>query len=164
MSKPKLTFHTWALVALFFGWTALVRGSPLDTATSAELLTTITRPGEAARSVFVPAVHVREGEEVFYTVRIRNTGAAPVQPVVITKPIPHNTRYVADSAAGPAVDIDYSVDGGRTFAAPQQLVVRSKSGRSQRAPVESYTHIRWQLRYPLAPGAVALLRFRVVFK
>jgi hypothetical protein len=82
----------------------------------------------------------------------------------VTKPIPRNTRYVAGSAAGPGADIDFSVDGGRTFGSPQRLAVRSPSGRGERESVENYTHIRWQLRYPLAPGAVALLRFRVVFK
>ena len=163
MSMLKFIRHTWAAVALYC---LIVRayGDSLDNTTTAELRTTITRPGEGPRSVFVPAVHVREGEEVFYTVRVRNTGSTPTQPVVITKAIPRNTRYVAGSAAGPGADVDFSIDGGRTFDSPQQLVTRSKAGRNERASVDSYTHIRWQLRYPLAPGAVALLRFRVVFK
>jgi uncharacterized repeat protein (TIGR01451 family) len=164
MSKPKLISYPWALFALF-GWAAAAHGnSQLESTTSAELLTTIARPGEGTRAVFVPAVHVREGAEIFYTVRVRNTGPAPAEPVVITRQIPRNTRYVIDSAAGPGADIDFSADGGRSFATPQQFMMRAKSRRGDRVMVDSYTHIRWQLRYPLAPGAVALLRFRVVFK
>ena len=37
-------------------------------------------------------------------------------------------------------------------------------GTTQLAPVAQYTHIRWQLRNPLAPGATALARFRATFR
>jgi hypothetical protein len=34
----------------------------------------------------------------------------------------------------------------------------------RKATSDDYTHLRWQLRYPLAAGATALLRFRGVFR
>ena len=38
--------------------------------------------------------------------------------------------------------------------------VRVGGQAPRRAAVEDYTHVRWRLRAPLAPGATALLRFR----
>jgi len=73
-------------------------------------------------------------------------------------------RYQPGSATGPACDLEFSIDGGSTFAKPE--LPRTGSGKkSVRKPPSApeYTHVRWVLRRPLAPGATALLRFRAVF-
>jgi uncharacterized repeat protein (TIGR01451 family) len=112
---------------------------------------------------YASADQLKMGEEIFYTVRVRNVNNASVVDPVVIKSIPRNTRYVANSATGPASLIDFSVDGGVTFAAPEQLFVETLAGVRRPAQLEDYTTIRWRLRHPLAAGATALLRFRATF-
>jgi uncharacterized repeat protein (TIGR01451 family) len=136
----------------------------LEVTTIAEVRKRIEpRPGVVAEE-FVPAGRLVQGQEIFYTVSVRNRGPAPAGGVLVTKKIPSNTRYVPGSATGPAVTVTFSVDEGRTFAPPNKLTVADPQGRQVRATVDSYTHIRWQLKHPLAQQAIAYTRFRAVFK
>jgi len=107
-----------------------------------------------------PANRLSQGQEVYYTVRITNPTPVFANNVVVSQKVPANTIYMEDSAVGPGAEIDFSIDGGVTFAPPENL----KLGDGTRAPPERYTHIRWRLRNPLAPGAVALARFRAIFR
>jgi uncharacterized repeat protein (TIGR01451 family) len=112
----------------------------------------------------VPATTINQGDVVHYTVRIRNPSSQPARDVVVVQRIPSNTKYVANSASGPAANITFSIDGGVTFGSPRELKVVSPTGLTRPATAEDYTHIRWQLRNVLSPGAVALARFEAVFK
>lgn len=113
---------------------------------------------------FAPATVVRQGQVVYYTLRIRNISSEYARDVTVTQRIPANTEYVEESASAPGADVSFSVDGGQTFARADDLRVTDASGVERPVPTEQYTHIRWQLRNPLAPGAVALARFRAVFQ
>jgi uncharacterized repeat protein (TIGR01451 family) len=128
-----------------------------------QLVTNELAPGRVVRR-FEPARQVRPYEEVYYTVRVQNSADHPVYPVVVTRPVPENTAYVAGSAVGPAATVTFSVDEGVTFAAPDALQVPTPEGSSRNAVERDYTHIRWELGYPLAAGATAILRFRVMLR
>jgi uncharacterized repeat protein (TIGR01451 family) len=119
--------------------------------------------GNPAR-YFVPATVLEQGREVFYTVSIRNPGAESAQNVVVVQRVPQNTSYVPRSAAGPGAEITLSTDGGQTFAAEDALIYTDPTGLTRPATAQDCTHIRWRLRNPLAPGAVALARFRATFR
>jgi uncharacterized repeat protein (TIGR01451 family) len=114
------------------------------------------------RYQFVPATVLSQGQVVYYTVRITNPAPMFAKNVIVTQRIPANTTYVAGSAAGPGADVSFSLDGGETFLPAEQLTI-DVEGKRQPAPPTQFTHIRWHLRNPLAPGAVALARFRAVF-
>jgi len=123
----------------------------------------------------VPATVLHEDQEVFYTVRILNPGTTPLRDVEVVQRIPQNTTYVPRSASGPGAEISLSADGGATFGSEGQLTVAESgsqpkflAGADHRASTRpaterDYTHIRWRLRNSLAPGAVALARFRARF-
>ena len=113
---------------------------------------------------FLPATAIVQGQTVYYTVRIHNPTPAPVRDVVAVQRIPVNTSYVIGSAAGPAAEISFSIDGGQTFAAESELQITEPSGVARPPLSEQYTHIRWRLRNALAPGATALARFQAVFR
>jgi uncharacterized repeat protein (TIGR01451 family) len=108
----------------------------------------------------VPATRLSQGQVVYYTVRITNPTPVFANNVVVSQRVPANTTYMERSAVGPGAEIDFSVDGGVTYAGPEEL----RLGDGTRAPPERYTHIRWRLKNPLAPGAVALARFQAVFR
>lgn len=112
---------------------------------------------------FVPARLLEQGQVVYYTVRVRNVGATFARGVIVTQRVPVNTTYVEGSASGPGATVTFSVDGGQTFAPPDQLTVAAE-GNTQPAQPARYTHIRWHFRNPLAPEAIALARFRATFQ
>lgn len=107
-------------------------------------------PPARPTSRFVPAERLEAGDEVHYTIRVRNPGSNPVTNAQVTKRMPFGLHYLAGSATGPASDVEFSTDGGKTFAA------RPEEGE--------YTHVRWTLRRPLPPQSTALLRFRATFR
>ena len=121
-----------------------------------------TTPGREVYR-FVPAKLLEQGQVVYYTLRITNQTSVPLRNVAVIQPVPANTTYLADSASGPGAAVSFSVDGGRTFAPGGSLMIEVE-GAKQLAHVTQYTHIRWQLRNPLAPGATALARFRATFR
>jgi uncharacterized repeat protein (TIGR01451 family) len=138
--------------------------SPVQTTLIAEVQKIFNSSDGRRVQRLVPAVVINQGQVVFYTVQVRNPTAAPVRDVVVVQRIPANTTYVRGTAAGPSADIMFSVDGGQSFWGEKELVVSKSALEARKAEPQDYTHIRWQLRNALAPGAVALARFQAVFR
>ena len=111
-----------------------------------------------------PADRVVPGDEVIYTLEIRSTTAMAQPPPTVDYTIPEHMRYVPDSAVGAGAVVSYSVDGGRTFARPEQLFVMGEDGKKRPATAEDYTDIRWQLKHILKGNSVAFARFRAIVK
>ncbi len=100
-----------------------------------------------------PATHVAPGDEVIYTLEVRNTGAVTVRTPTVVYPVPLHMRILADSATGPGTVVSFSVDGGRRFGPPDEHV----------AP-DAYTHVCWSFKNNLKANSVAYVRFRAVVK
>lgn len=124
--------------------------APLETEVVVETLVGEELPDGSVRKRFVAARRLDAGEQVYFTIRVRNPGKAPVRDVVVTKRLPYGLDYLAGSAVGPACRVEASADGGETFRAA--------------GTAAGYTHLRWMLQQPLNPGATALLRFRAIFR
>ena len=137
---------------------------PIEVETFAAVMESRELPDGSHVKELAPAAEIRQGQVVYYTLKIRNPGQRAAHNVIATKPVPANTRYVADSAAAPGALLSFSIDGGVNFAPARELMIKDERGMLRRAPPERYTHIRWQMRYPLAPGAIAHARFRAVFR
>jgi uncharacterized repeat protein (TIGR01451 family) len=112
----------------------------------------------------MPANRVVPGDQVIYTLEIRNPGRTPVRDPVITYGVPSHMMYVADSATGPGAEVRYSVDDGRTFDLPENLRVNDADGHFRPAKADEYTHIRWKLRNTLKSKSVAFARFRATVR
>jgi uncharacterized repeat protein (TIGR01451 family) len=171
MSRP-IERRWWSLLArpalgllLLLGLSAAVHGAePELTATGAAIATgsdlleteivveklVPADPPSRPHARFVPAGRLEAGDEVHYTIRVRNPGENPVNDAQVTKRMPFGLHYLPGSAKGPACEIEFSSDGGKTFTA------KPKNGE--------YTHVRWSMRRPLPPGSTALLRFRAKFR
>jgi len=121
--------------------------------------------GAAHRTTGLTAAdHVVAGDQLVYTVEIHNSTPRALAGVVVTNPIPERMGYVAASAQGPGADIDFSVDGGLSFAKPGSLTIKLAGGLSRPATAADYTHIRWKLKYPLSANSIAFARFRASLK
>lgn len=110
---------------------------------------------------------IEPDSNLFYVLSYVNSGDEVARNVVITDPIPENTRYVSGSASGDGSEIDFSIDDGKSFKKPSMLTyeVRNKDGSlSQKsASAEQYTHIRWIVE-SIPPGASGEVGFQVVVK
>lgn len=112
----------------------------------------------------VPPAKAVPGTEVIFTTVFENVSAKPAGDIVITNPVPDNTRYKAGSAMGRDIDITFSVDGGRTFAAPEQLKVKGADGKPRAAQPSEYTHLRWRYKKQLPPGKSSDVSFRAIIQ
>lgn len=112
----------------------------------------------------VPVEKIAPGDEIVYTVSATNICTQPAESVVIDNPVPEHMTYVGRSAIGPGTEVTFSVDGGFQFAKPEALEMANADGTRRPAVAADYTHIRWVMRNPLKPGAIAFARFRAVFE
>lgn len=111
-----------------------------------------------------PATKVLPGHEVIYTVTFENIGKEAAKDVVVTNPVPEHTSYVSGSAFGPGTELEFSADGGHSFAGADALTVHGADGSVRPATAADYTHIRFVLKNALTPGAVAFARYRALVK
>jgi len=100
----------------------------------------------------VPADVVTPGERVVYTITFKNVGVEPAENVVITNPIAESLVYVAGSATNDGVSLEFSIDGGQTFAPASELRLVDQ-GIERPATTKDYTHVRWVMQSALAGGA-----------
>ena len=107
----------------------------------------------------VPVETVIPGDVVIYTTTIENISDQAADDIVVTSPVPEHLSYVAGSAFGPGMLIEFSVDGGVTYAAAEELTIDEDS-QTRAATAEDYTHIRFELQDYLAAGAQGIARFR----
>jgi uncharacterized repeat protein (TIGR01451 family) len=113
---------------------------------------------EAALAKVVP------GNIVIFTTRYVNTGKEPASNVTIMNPVPEHMSYIDKSVEGKGARIDFSVDGGKTYGQPDKLTVKDGQGKVRPALPKDYTHIRWVLSTPLAPGGTGSVSFRAQLK
>lgn len=149
------------LVRAGLGWAAPAQ--PISITTRIEQEKKSTVDGVAAVQL-APADRIAPGDLLVYTLLVRNEGAASIEHASFTSPIPQHMIYVANSAVGPGAEVSFSVDGGRSFAAPEILTVPDSRGKPRAAVPADYTTIRWTLRNRLQPGSVARARFLALVK
>ena len=104
-----------------------------------------------------PVIHygdlssVVPGDVVRYTIDYQNHGQQPADSVVITNPVPEQMHYLNGSATSQAsATITFSIDGGKSFAAPDQLTVKLAENKTRPAISEDYTHIQWLILTPVS--------------
>ncbi len=119
--------------------------------------------GEMAKRL-VPITKIVPGDEVVYTITFHNAGKQPADKVVITDPIPDDVAYRDGSAYGPGSEIEFSVDGGKTWGKPETLKVKGTDGKPRAAVGSDYSHVRWTLLSSVAPGQKGFVRFRVTIE
>lgn len=112
-----------------------------------------------------PGSQVLPGETLRYQLVGKNHSSSPVNSLVLTQPIPSEMTYIPNSAQG-ASNITFSIDKGVSFHANPQITIIDENGQevTQSAPPENYTHVRWSMEKPLAPGEEFIGTFEVKVK
>jgi uncharacterized repeat protein (TIGR01451 family) len=115
----------------------------------------------------VSADTILPGETLIFTVHYANSGSDEARSVVVTNPIPVGTVYVPESAGGMSSDVAFSVDDGKSYAAPAKLSVEAKDSAGKMAKrtasADEYTHVRWVIS-SIPAGGHGELAFRARVK
>jgi uncharacterized repeat protein (TIGR01451 family) len=107
----------------------------------------------------VAADTVVPGDVVIYTTTVENISDESAENVVVNNPVPEHLSYVAGSAFAPGMIIEFSVDGGATYAPAEELMI-DEDGQTRAATADDFTHIRFVMQGELAAGAQGIARFR----
>ncbi|MGP1374153.1 hypothetical protein [Almyronema epifaneia] len=109
-------------------------------------------------------VKVQPGDVLRYTVDGANSGDLEATNLVITQPVPTQTTYILDSAAGNnGAELTYSIDNGQTFVAEPMVEVTLADGtvELQPAPAEAYTHVKWDFADSLTAAETVKVTYEV---
>jgi len=106
----------------------------------------------------VSADTVVPGDVVIYTTTVENISDEAADNIVVTTPVPEHLSYVAGSAFGPGMAIEFSIDGGVNYASAEDLTVDDE-GQPRAATADDFTHIRFVMQDDLAAGAQSIARF-----
>lgn len=135
----------------------------LDVQTTVQKREIVVNEAGETETRLVPVDIVVPGESVVYTIKFTNVSGEPADNVVITNPIAEDLMYIDGSAFGPGMDIQFSVDGGMTFAAASELTV-IEDGEVRDAQADDITHVRWVMQNDLEVGAQGVARFAAVLE
>lgn len=155
------TLAALAVILLPFVSTAALAKPQLQMNVVAEKEVTVTEAGKQVTKR-VKAEKSTPGETLIFTLSYKNTGDEKAVKVKLDNPLPGGTRYIADSASGANSEISFSADGGKTFAAADQLMVEKvMAGKKEkvRALPGDYTTIRWIIS-EVQPGQGGQVSFR----
>lgn len=150
-------------VILILATAAVHAQGHLDVQTTVHKQEVVVNEAGESETRLVPADVVVPGESVFYTITFTNISDQPADNVVITNPIAADLMYVDGSAFGPGTEIQFSVDGGITFAAADELNV-TENGEVRKAEAADFTHVRWVMQNDLAAGAQGTARFAAILE
>ena len=149
------------LAALLIPAALLAEGTiELKNTAEAEVVTTDAKGKKTIAMVPAADAKVVPGMDVVFTTTYKNTGTKPAEKVVIINPVPEHMVYEAGSAGGEGTKATFSVDGGKTFSAPEKLRIKEKDGKERLAKTSDYTHIRWEALKPVAVKEGGAVRFR----
>lgn len=121
----------------------------------------LTLMRDTARAKKQAATVVAPNDTLRYTLKFTNTQSRAVTNVVFTNPIPGGLHLVPGTIVSPvSARVEYSIDGGLTYAA-QPMVSVTENGRTIQRPAtpESYTNIRWTITDSIAPSASVTARY-----
>ena len=114
----------------------------------------------AKKVLFEEAKKVVPGDTVMYKNSITNNTNKDVNDMVLNNAIPKHTEYVADSAkCEKECDILFSVDGGKEFDKPENLMVNS-GDKARLALPKEYTNVRWILTSALDANSITDVSFK----
>ena len=139
---------------------AVAAGGSIELRTVAETDVKVIDAAGKEQTERITATKIVPGDEVIYTVYFTNRGSDTTADVVITNPVPEHMLVRQIETGQRHVLVAVSVDGGSQYGSPQNLTITDADGRTRPVEPSDYTHVRWTLQEPLAPGAEGSVSFR----
>lgn len=111
---------------------------------------------------YVIADRVIPGSVILYLITYANKGDAPAEGIVLTSQIPADLTFTEGSADIDGARVQFSIDGGKTYANREDLVVTTADGDERPAEASDLTNIRWTVRSALKTGKNRAVSYRAV--
>ncbi|MVN87066.1 hypothetical protein GO986_09830 [Deinococcus sp. HMF7620] len=168
MKRPLLT----ALVLVAAGVAAAQTAqtvSPVTLNLTMSLVRNVTVGGKVTEQLTPNPGNVLPGAVLSQVVTARNTTTKSIVNLPIMLPVPKNTVYLAPEQGLDTTRAEYSIDGGKTFAAAplKKTVTVTENGKTVQREVEvkpsEYTTVRWTVR-ELPANQTLKLGYRVQVK
>ncbi|MEO1028571.1 MAG: hypothetical protein AAFX02_05880 [Pseudomonadota bacterium] len=137
--------------------------SAITAVQTVERMVTETLEDGSVKVSYVEADRIQPGEEVIYRLSYENNLETAAGNVALVMPVPQEVRYIEGSAVEPGTAVSFSVDGGETFAAMNELSVET-AGRIRSAAASDVTHIRWTFEQEIAAGAKGDILFKAILR
>ncbi len=137
-----------------------VRASLLDSRMDAYKVET-----SKGKETLHPATVAEPGNVLEYKLTYTSKADKPLAVQHISVPVPQNTHYLPNSAyTSVASQFQVSIDGGKHWESePVKRMRKGKDGKLEEVtiPESEYTHLRWQEKNDIGPGAVQTFHYRV---
>ncbi len=162
----RLSFACLSLMMLAAFGTAVASARP---SVSLRLEGDLVQHDSKGAEVLVPmssAPGLTPGETVRYLIVATNTGSQAASHLIPQARIPAGTAYEAGSASSFADShVEFSLDGGRTWAAKPLVKVQTPNGLVEKAADPSlYTSVRFARDNPLEPKTSVTYSYEVRIK
>lgn len=141
-------------------------GEALSLKLSMLLVKTVKVDGKATEQLLPNSGSVNPGDVISQVVSVRNTSGKAMRDLPVQLPVPRNTVYLAPEKGLDSTKTQYSIDGGKTFAAAplKKTITVTENGKSVQREVEvkpsEYNAVRWIVA-ELAPGKSLELGYRI---
>ncbi len=114
--------------------------------TSNSYIQSVVKDSDGKESLeLVDATKVIPGDTVYYVNSATNNTQSTLKNITIINQVPLHMIYEAETAeCVSSCNILFSVDGGKTFASPQELFV-GEGEKRRVARVDEYTTIKWRV-------------------
>ena len=133
--------------------------------TNEALIEVVTVDADGKETItYEPAEVVAPGDAILYRITYKNVGTEPVEGIVLQSQIPSDLIITEDSAEADGLVVQYSIDGGASFANRGDLVVTTPEGEKRPAEAADLTNVLWQVGETLAAEASGSVSFRGVVK
>ena len=149
---------------------ALAQGAePLTLNLVMSLVRSVTLNGKVTEQTVANPRSVFPGDVISQVITVKNNTGRAIQNVPVKLPVPTTTTYLTAEQGLNVARTEYSIDGGKTFAAAplMKTVTVTENGKSVTRQVEvkpsEYTAVRWVLS-ELPAGQSIKLGYRVQVK
>ena len=132
----------------------------LTSVSEIEVASANARGEKEVKRVAAAQANVTPGDIVIFTTYYANNSTQPASDIVINNPMPEYMLYMDKTAEGLGTKIEFSVDRGKSFGAPETLKITGEDGKERPSGPSDYTHIRWTLSDPLPAGGKGSVSFR----
>ncbi len=157
-----------ALCPLWAGAQGEAQVEPVAVTLESYLVTTVTLDDGTTEERFSSAETATPGEVLEYRLAVQNqSGETLPEGLALTGPVPSEVQYFPSATPAEAARLEFSADGGETFAEPPVMImVTNEEGEEEEvvADPSQYNAVRWLLLTPLAPEASMNFRYRVTVR
>jgi uncharacterized repeat protein (TIGR01451 family) len=164
MQKKLLVALTLALLMPASAWTQQKGAIELKSVAEVEVTQTNARGEKEIKRVDAGKANVVPGDIIIFSTYYTNISNKTAGNVIITNPVPEHMLYMERSAEGKGSTIEFSVNGGKSYGTLDKLNVTDASGKSRKAVASDYTHIKWTVSKPVAPGGKGDVSFKAKLK